>query len=269
MKRSPAVAHQFYPGTLSTLSGMLSDLIPSTPSASKQDALAVVSPHAGYVYSGSVAGETFARVNIPEDVIILGPNHHGRGAPVALMTEGEWEMPMGIVPIASELAEQIAANSDVVEPDHMAHIHEHSLEVQVPFLQYFQKNLKIAPLVIARIPYDACVEIGRGIAKAVKDFGKPVLIVASTDMTHYESRKEATAKDRMAIERIKALDPEGLYSTVHDNRISMCGVMPTTIALAAAIELGAKNSELVRYTDSGETSGDVNQVVGYAGFVIS
>lgn len=269
MKRSPAVADQFYPGNPSRLSGMLSDLIPSTPNASKQNALAVVSPHAGYVYSGAVAGETFARVNVPQDVIIMGPNHHGRGVPVALMQEGEWDMPMGSVQIESELARLVADNSEIVEPDDIAHRYEHSLEVQVPFLQYFQKNLKIVPLVIARIPCATCLELGRGIANAVKTFGKPVLIVASTDMTHYESRKEAAAKDQMAIDRIKALDPEGLYSTVQDNRISMCGVMPTTIALAASIELGAKKSELVRYTDSGETSGDVNQVVGYAGFVIS
>ena len=269
MKRSPAVADQFYPGNPSRLSGMLSDLIPSTPKASKQNALAVISPHAGYVYSGAVAGETFARVNVPEDVIIMGPNHHGRGVPVALMQEGEWDMPMGSVRIGSELAHLVADNCEIVEPDDIAHRYEHSLEVQVPFLQYFQKNLKIVPLVIARIPCAACLELGRGIANAVKTFGKPVLIVASTDMTHYESRKEATAKDQMAIDRIKALDPEGLYGTVQDNRISMCGVIPTTIALAASIKLGAKSSELVRYTDSGETSGDVNQVVGYAGFVIS
>ena len=139
----------------------------------------------------------------------------------------------------------------------------------MPFLQYIQKNLSIAPIVVSHVPYETCVAVGQGLAVAIKSYGKPVLIVASTDMTHYESRQAASAKDSLALARIKELDPEGLYKTVIGKRISMCGIMPATVALVAALALGAKKAELVRYTDSGETSGDTSQVVGYAGLVIT
>jgi AmmeMemoRadiSam system protein B len=157
----------------------------------------------------------------------------------------------------------------LIQIDEIAHRQEHSLEVQVPFLQYIQKNLSIAPLVVSHISYQDCVTVGNGLAEAIRNYGRQVLIVASTDMSHYESRESASTKDNMALERIKGLDPEGLYKTVVDNRISMCGIMPTTVALVAALALGAKNAELVRYTDSGEASGDTSKVVGYAGLVIS
>jgi len=267
MRRTPAVAHQFYPGDPATLSRTLDQLIPRT--SEKQEALAVVSPHAGYVYSGGVAGETFSHVAIPEDVIILGPNHHGHGAKVAIMAEGSWDMPLGEVPINEELARELLGLSDAIEIDEQAHRYEHSLEVQVPFLQVLQKNLKIVPLVVSFIPYAECLEIGEDIAAAVKEYGKPALLVASSDMTHYESRQIATRQDKLALEKIEALDPEGLYHTVIKNNITMCGIIPATIALIAAKELGAARAELIRYTDSGEASGDTSYVVGYAGFVIS
>ncbi|MEW6593304.1 MAG: AmmeMemoRadiSam system protein B [Thermodesulfobacteriota bacterium] len=267
MRRAPAVAHQFYPGDAKTLTRMLGELVPA--GGQKQQAIAVVSPHAGYVYSGRVAGETMARVAVPEDVIILGPNHHGLGAEVALMAEGEWEMPLGTVPINAELAKLLLAESAQIEADTTAHRFEHSLEVQVPFLQYLQPRLHLTPLVISHLAFATCQEVGRAIARAIRAYARPVLIVASTDMTHYESRVAASTKDRKAIERVLALDPAGLYNTVLGDHITMCGIMPTTITLIAAMELGATRAELVRYTDSGETSGDTDQVVGYAGFVVS
>jgi len=269
MLRSPAVAGQFYPGSEASLIKSLNALIPEIAPDELQDALAVISPHAGYVYSGSVAGETIGRVHVPENVIILGPNHTGHGVAVALMAEGAWDMPLGEVPINKELAAQITQNCHDVEIDEAAHRFEHSLEVQVPFLQYMQKHLSIAPVVVSHVSYETCAAVGKGLAAAIKQYGKPVLIVASTDMTHYESRRAASAKDSLALERIKALDPEGLYNTVLGNRISMCGIMPTTVALTAALALGAQRAELIRYTDSGETSGDTSHVVGYAGLVIS
>lgn len=270
MKRSPAVAGQFYPADRTSLARTVAELCaPAVEDKHKQKALAVISPHAGYIFSGRVAGEAFARVQIPEDIIILGPNHHGHGAAVALMDKGVWQMPMGEVVINETLATELCRASPLVERDELAHRYEHSLEVQVPFLQYFQQNLTITPLVISHIPYEDCVTVGRAIAAAVRSYKKPVLIVASTDMTHYESRQAATAKDNLAIERILRLDGAGLYETVLGRRISMCGIMPTTIALSAANELGAGKVELVRYTDSGATSGDTSQVVGYAGLIIS
>ena len=269
MLRSPAVAGQFYPGNEVSLVKILNSLIAEIRQEDKKRALAVVSPHAGYIYSGGVAGETIARVAVPEDVIILGPNHTGYGAPVALMDSGVWEMPMGRVPINEKLAAAVIENSGQIQVDDVAHRFEHSLEVQVPFLQYMQKNLSIVPLVVSHISYESCRAVGSGLANAVKEYGKPVLILASTDMTHYESRQAASLKDGMALEHIKSLDPEGLYRTVIGNRISMCGIMPTTVALIAALALGAQKAELVRYADSGATSGDTNRVVGYAGLIIA
>ena len=269
MSRSPAVAGQFYPGNEASLVKTLNDLIPDIQPEEKKEALAVISPHAGYIYSGGVAGETIGRVKVPENVIILGPNHTGHGASIALMDQGSWDMPMGEVPVNNELAAEIAKSTPLIQVDEVAHRFEHSLEVQVPFLQHMQKNLTIAPLVVSHVSYETCVSVGNGLAEAIKNYGKPVLIVASTDMTHYESRQSASSKDGMALECIKALDPEGLYNTVVGNRISMCGIMPTTVALIAAIALGAKKAELIRYTDSGEASGDTSKVVGYAGLVIT
>ncbi|OKY76707.1 MAG: AmmeMemoRadiSam system protein B [Desulfobulbaceae bacterium DB1] len=266
MKRSPVVADHFYPGDPDILRKTLTHLIPRTDKK-KRKVIAAVSPHAGYVYSGGVAGETFAEIDIPEDVIILGPNHHGHGAAIALMADGEWDMPMGRVPINNELAGLI--HDPIIKKDDLAHRYEHSLEVQVPFLQFFQQNLKIVPLVISHIPYSLCLAIGKTLAEAIRAYQKPVLLVASTDMTHYEPRQTASSKDHLALTHLQNLDPEQLYNTVTGQRISMCGIMPTTIVLIAALELGATRAELIRYTDSGAVSGDTDHVVGYAGVVIS
>jgi len=267
MQREPAVANQFYPGDPRTLRQTLDRLIPTNKA--KEPALAVVSPHAGYIYSGAVAGETFASVDLPKDIIVMGPNHHGYGPAVSLMPDGSWQMPSGNVPINHALARQILAHSSNVEADTLAHRFEHSLEVQIPFLQYLRPDFTLTPLVVSHLSLGACREVGEALAAAIEAYANPVLIVASSDMTHYESRQSATSKDSLAIKHIEALDPEGLYKTVTDNRISMCGIMPATIALIAALRLGATKAKLVRYTDSGETSGDTEQVVGYAGIVIS
>ncbi len=269
MLRMPAVADQFYPGEPETLRRLLHKLIPAGPAPA---AKALVMPHAGYVYSGGVAGETVSRAAIPEAVIILGPNHHGLGAEAAIMAQGSWLMPLGEVPINADLARLLLAHCPVATDDPAAHRREHSLEVQVPFLQMRQPKLEIVPLVLSHLALPQCLEIGRGIAAAIREYAntyaRPALLVASTDMTHYQSRQQATAQDRLAIERVLALDPEGLYHTVREHRISMCGFIPTVITLAATLALGSARAELVRYTDSGEASGDTSQVVGYAGFVI-
>jgi AmmeMemoRadiSam system protein B len=267
MIRQPVVSDRFYPGDPETLRRTLAGLIPDLPASEKVTAKGVVVPHAGYVYSGAVAGETFARVKIPETVVILGPNHTGMGQPLALGIS-DWSMPLGMVPIERELAVGILKNSEVIIDDDTAHLQEHSLEVQVPFLQYLQPDLSIVPIVVSHISLADCQRAARDLAHAIRGFGRPVLLVASTDMTHYEPRASASAKDQLALERILALDAQGLYETVLGNRISMCGVMPTTIVLLAALELGAGQAELVRYTDSGEASGDTAQVLGYAGLVI-
>lgn len=268
MTRMPVVADRFYPAHPEALRRIVEQMTPRVPQKARQRALAVVMPHAGYVYSGATAGATIGRVEVPETVLIMGPNHHGRGQTLALGRE-DWQMPMGKVSIDRQLADAILQASPLIVADEEAHLDEHSLEVQVPFLQHLQPDLRIVPLVVSHVPYAVCQQVARELAVAIGSLRKPVLMVASSDMSHYESRQQASRKDHMAIDRILAMDPEGLYNTVLGQHISMCGIMPTTIALLAALELGASKAELVRYTDSGEASGDTSQVVGYAGLIIS
>lgn len=268
MTRMPAVADRFYPGKPDKLKAAMDMLVPVVPDHDKIQALAVVMPHAGYIYSGAIAGATISRVLVPATVLIMGPNHHGHGVPLALGME-DWQMPFGTVAVDRELAGAVLRHAPKVTVDENAHLFEHSLEVQVPFLQQVQPELRIVPLVVSQIPYALCQTVGNALAAAIRSYGRPVLMVASTDMSHYESRARAGKKDQQAIDRILALDPEGLYNTVLGQRITMCGVIPTTVVLHAALALGATRAGLVRYTDSGEASGDTSQVVGYAGMIIS
>lgn len=267
MLRSPAVAGQFYPKHPAALAHTLDQLIP--PVVEKRSAFGVMVPHAGYVYSGGVAGKTFAGVTIPPEVVILGPNHHGTGHQAAVYRHGGWETPLGTVSIAEELADAILAACPAAAADVQAHTHEHSLEVQVPFLQTLLAEVVIAPLCIGRLPLETLLALGDGLAQALRTRPQRPLLVASTDMTHYESGEVARRKDHLALERVLALDPEGLYQTVGANRISMCGVLPTVIMLRAAIKLGATRAELVAYANSGDVTGDQREVVGYAGVVVS
>ena len=269
MLRQPAVANQFYPGDARQLAATIKALAQPVPEERKVNALAVVSPHAGYIYSGRTAAETFARVRIPADIIILGPNHHGRGAPLAIVSEGSWAMPFGEVVINRELSELIKSHTPQAQEDSSAHHFEHSLEVQVPLLQAARAKFSLSPLVVSQLNLATCREIGHGLAAAIRALGRPVLMVASTDMTHYESRAIASRQDQLALDRITELDPEGLYNTVLEHGITMCGFIPPTIPLFAALKLGATKAELISYSDSGEASGDTNRVVGYAGLVIS
>ena len=235
--RQPAVADRFYPGSPQALSKTVTDLLAPYRNKIKEKAKAVVAPHAGYVYSGALAAETLASVEIPETVVILGPNHHGQGAAVSLGTNS-WDMPLGEVPVDMKIGNLLLGHNANIAADDSAHQFEHSLEVQVPFLQIQQPKLQIVPLVISRIPYKTCDEIGHSLAHAISESGKEVLIVASSDMSHYESRRSAKKKDSAALKNVNDLDPAGLYTTVVDNRISMCGVIPVVIALHAAMKLG-------------------------------
>ncbi len=268
MIRQPVVADRFYPATRSALAKTIAELIPSTSPDSKAKAIAAISPHAGYVYSGGVAAETLSSIHIPKTVIILGLNHHGQGAAVSL-SRATWAMPMGNVATDEQFAESLLQKGSPVVHDEIAHRFEHSVEVQIPFLQFMQPELQIVPIVLSHISYLMCEEVAATLTAAIQTASKDILIVASSDMTHYESREIATAKDADALAHIDRLNPRGLYDTVHCKRISMCGVIPVTIALITAKSLGATRSTLVRYTDSGEVSGDTEQVVGYAGVVIS
>lgn len=268
MSRRPAVADMFYPADRVQLIRQLERFI--KPSDSPTKVIAAIAPHAGYMYSGAVAGEVFSRIYVPDTVVILGPNHRGVGSSVSVMALGSWEMPGGMVPVNEKLSRLIlgATEKNGVAEDIHAHAVEHSVEVQIPFLQYIRPDVTIVPIIVSRLTFDRCSQIGVGLAHAVREYGRDVLIVASTDMTHYESHDTAREKDGLAIELILDLDDQGLYGTVFKQGISMCGMMPTTIALSACKALGATGAELIRYATSGEVSGDYGQVVGYAGMIV-
>lgn len=266
MNRKPAVAGQFYPGDKAELEKQIKEFVDE--SQKKEKVIAAVSPHAGYIYSGMVAGAVYSRIEIPESVIVIGPNHSGIGAPASLMAEGEWEMPSGNVQINTELSQLILEQSKYLRNDAAGHEREHSLEVQVPFLQYLKSDFALVPISLMRTDYKICEDIGNALAEAIKQYKKDVLIVASTDMSHFVSHDYATKMDKKAIEEILALNPEGLYDTVRAYDISMCGFIPTTIALISSKQLGAEEVELVDYRTSAEVSGDYQHVVGYAGLLI-
>jgi AmmeMemoRadiSam system protein B len=267
MHRRPAVAGQFYPRDPKALEREVASLLESR--TVREKAIGVVSPHAGYVYSGRIAGMVFSRVLIPPTVVILGPNHRGAGHDVAVAARGVWEMPMGTVKIDEELAGAILRSSPSAADDDRAHALEHSLEVQLPFVQAGRSDFGLVPIALGRLSLDECLSFAKELAAAISNHGNDVLIVASSDMTHYESAESAEKKDRTVIDRILRLDPEAVYRTVRDNRITMCGFIPVTIMLAAAVELGAKQAELVGYMTSGDVSGDFQSVVGYAGVIVS
>ena len=220
------------------------------------------------MYSGDVAGSVYSRVEIPDTVILLGPNHTGMGERIALACHGSWIMPFGDLEIDSNLAMAILENLPIGRENEDAHRLEHSLETQLPFLQYFRKQFKIVPICFMRLSLDECRMLAQAIVKAVRSCDRSVLIVASSDMTHYESHARASEKDHEAIEQILNMDPEGLFHTVEKGGITMCGINPATVMLAACKELGATQAELARYMTSGEISGNMDQVVGYAGVVV-
>jgi AmmeMemoRadiSam system protein B len=267
MLRSAVVAGHFYPGQRESLLEALGSLMAAgTP---EQPAIAVMSPHAGYIYSGSVAGKTFSSVAIPDQVVILGPNHHGRGHVAAVYASGAWETPLGQATIAAGLARRILGECSMTAEDTVAHRFEHSLEVQLPFLQYRAPHVSIVPICVSRMPLESLLQLGDGLARAIQANDSVPLIVASTDMTHYESGKSSRKKDFQALEKVLDLDPEGLYQVVQGERISMCGVLPTVVMLRAALALGAREAKLIAYSNSGDVTGDQSEVVGYAGVRIA
>jgi len=266
MIRNPAVANQFYPGEEKVLMENIKELI--LEGRPKKKALGIISPHAGYVYSGRVAGEVFSSIILPKNILLLGPNHTGLGAKAAIMTEGSWRTPLGLAQINSTIAKALLESSPIIEEDSKAHQREHSLEVQIPFIQYLMKDFSIIPLSLKHLTFEQCEEMGHAMANALKKLGEEILILASSDMTHYESQSSAKAKDEKALAEILNLSPKGLYDVVHSYDISMCGVIPTTVMLVITKDLGARRAELVRYSTSGDVNKDYSHVVGYAGVVV-
>jgi hypothetical protein len=220
------------------------------------------------MYSGHVAGAVFAGITIPKVCIVLCPNHTGIGRPLAIMSEGAWETPLGEVPIASEFAALLKQRCALLEEDLAAHRSEHAVEVELPFLQVRQPELSFVPIALGTGQFDVLEQLGLALADSIAAYPEPVLIVASSDMNHYEADAVTRVKDQIAIEPILRLDALGLYDTVTQQHISMCGFGPAVAMLKAAKKLGATCAELIKYATSGDISGDRNLVVGYAGIIV-
>ncbi len=266
--RAPFVAGQFYPAQVNELNKLISSF--ADKSTQKKDCLGIVLPHAGYIYSGRVATQTISKVNIKDTVILLGPNHTGMGKEFSIMPQGVWRTPLGDLEIDSVLAGLFLKKSRYLKADALAHLEEHSLEVQLPILQYFRGNFKIVPIAIKTDELFNLKELGNELAQVIREnnLEKTVMLVASSDLTHYEAQKIAEIKDALAIQAITELDEGELEKVVRESKISMCGFAPITVLISAAKLLGAKNGELVKYQTSGQTSGDLSSVVGYAGIII-
>ena len=237
----------------------------------KDEVIGVVSPHAGYVYSGAVAVAVLSSIKPRSKYVILGPNHTGLGAAFSMSKVSSWKTPLGEVAIDEDLREKLLGYSGLIEADDAAHMAEHSIEVQLPILQAMQKEFTFVPIVVASDDLESYRKVGKDIAGAIKELGiqKETVIIASSDMTHYEADESVRSKDKAAIEAILELDEEKLLKRVRQMEISMCGYGPTAVMITAAKILGAKKAKLVKYQTSGDTSGDYSSVVGYAGITVS
>jgi AmmeMemoRadiSam system protein B len=268
--RHPAVAGRFYPGDPDDLRAEALGYL-SAASSTKQSpirALGCIVPHAGYMYSGHVAGAVFATIDVPRRCIVLCPNHTGMGRALAVMSEGAWQTPLGEIAIDGKLAAALKRRFPALREDAAAHRAEHAAEVELPFLLLRQPELTFVPIALGTAQFEILEEVGTSLADVIAEQADPVLIVASSDMNHYESDMVTRAKDHRALERILTLDPRGLFEVVTQQNISMCGLGPAVALLTAVRQLGAKSAELVKYATSGDISGDRDMVVGYAGVVV-
>jgi MEMO1 family protein len=268
--RHPAVAGRFYPASPPTLKRDLDAYL--TQGAVRahpySDAIACLVPHAGYMYSGHVAGAVYGRLAPHPSYIVLGPNHRAYGEPLALMSAGSWLTPLGEVALNSALARALQKACPLLVEDAQAHASEHSLEVQIPFLQRSAPDFTLLPIALSTSDFETLETLGHAVAAAAREASPPVFIVASSDLNHYEPDGITRVKDRKAIDRILALDAAGLYETVFRESISMCGFAPAVAMLVAARDLGARRAELVKYATSADAGGPRDSVVGYAGIVV-
>lgn len=266
MIREPVVAGQFYPDDPGRLRDLIKNMV--VKASPKTDVIGIVLPHAGYVYSGPVTAAVYSRINFVDTFVIMGPNHTGNGDRLSIMTEGTWKTPLGGVRIDTKLSQKILSSSKDLREDYKAQEYEHSIEVQVPFLQYFRPDVTIVPLVFGFAETNVYQAIGKGIARAIKASNKKVIIIASSDLTHYEPEETARKKDSQVIDAILTLNENRLAQRVHSQHISMCGMAPVVTLLAAAKALGNGGTELVKYQTSGDITGEKSSVVGYAGVII-
>lgn len=269
MLRLPAVAGRFYPSNPAELSRLIRQYSNSDTLTPRISVRACLVPHAGYMYSGHVAGAVFGRIVLPKRIVIVGVRHSPRGEALAILSGGAWRTPLGDVPIDEPLAQALVKACPLLREDDVAHQTEHSLEVQMPFLQVLAPGFSFVPLALGTILFESLVNVGEALARVLRDSNEDVLLLATSDMNHYEDDATTRVKDRNAIEKLLALDPRGLYDTCRKEEISMCGLGPAVALLTALNVLGVKKSELVKYATSGDVAGDRHAVVGYAGMIFS
>ena len=270
LERMPAVAGQFYTDNAPLLRKQVDGFLAKADrEGAPGHTILAMSPHAGYVYSGTVAGKTLGRANLARRVLLMGPKHTPYGQPLAVWPSGAWRFPGGQLAVDQELARAVLDADPRLREDTQAHLQEHSLEVLIPFLHAIDPGMRIVPLAVGLSDPDVLVDLGRNIGRAIKAFPEPVSMVVSSDMSHHIPEERARELDAQALEAALTLDPYRFYETVRSQRITMCGVLPMTVALAAAVELGAGEAEITAYGSSADASGDRSAVVGYAGFLVS
>jgi len=268
MLRLPAVAGRFYPQEAQELQRQVTSFCADSTAAPRRRAIACMVPHAGYRFSGHVAGAVYSRLELPRKFLVLGPRHYPRGKPQAILAEGGWETPLGCAKIDTELARELMQACPALSEDEVAHRDEHAIEVQLPFLQSLVGDFRFVPIALGTIDLAELESLGKAIAGVLARQTEPVLLIASSDMNHYESDEVTRRKDALALGRVLALDPRGLHDVVRSAGITMCGVGPAVSVLTAARLLGATRAELIRYATSGDINGDCREVVGYAGVIV-
>jgi MEMO1 family protein len=265
--RLPAVAGRFYPDDPEELARQIAAFA-RPPEEQLRPAIACIVPHAGYRYSGHVAGAVYGRMKLPRRYLLLGPRHFPRGKAQAILSEGAWQTPLGRAEIDSELARELGGAYPGLCEDGVAHQAEHALEVQLPFLQHLTGDFRFAPIALGPTDYVHLESLGHAMAEVLRQQPDPVLMIASSDMNHYESDEITRCKDRLALEPLLQLDARALFDTVCREGITMCGFGPVVSVLTAARLLGATRATLVRYATSGDINGDRHEVVGYAGVIV-
>ncbi|WP_028586859.1 AmmeMemoRadiSam system protein B [Desulfocurvus vexinensis] len=268
MDRPPVVAGQFYTADPRALGLEVASYLALAEEPESAPTLLAMVPHAGYVFSGPVAGRTLGEARLAPLVVLLGPNHTGLGQPLAVWPSGRWAVPGGGLEVDAELASALLRAEPRLAADTSAHQREHSLEVLVPFLERKDPRTTIVPVAVAEHRYAELEAVAASLAGVLGALGRPASLVVSSDMSHFLPDSQARRVDARALEPVLALDPRGLYDTVRSQGISMCGVLPMTLGLLAARALGATSARLAAYATSAAASGDASRVVGYAGVLV-
>jgi AmmeMemoRadiSam system protein B len=269
MLRLPAVSGRFYPSDPLELTALVHKYTKKDPPAKPARVRACLVPHAGYVYSGHVTGAVLGRIVLPRRILILGVRHYPRGEQAAILSNGAWRTPLGDAPIDEPLAVALRKACPLLREDSVAHSGEHSLEVQLPFLQVLAPGFTFVPIALGTVRFENLVSVGAAIGRVLENWKEDVLLLTTSDLNHYEDDATTRIKDRKAIDPLLALDSRRLYETCRSENISMCGLGPAVAMLTALNALGAKKSHLVKYATSAEVSGDRDAVVGYAGMIFS